>query len=111
MAMTSTSAIGKISAAWLPIVVFFAQGFEHSVVNMFIVPIGIMLGAKVGLSDGWLWNQLPVTLGTLIGGFGFTGLALYFTYSNRRATSAERAPGTHLPELPETSRGASVIAT
>jgi len=44
MAMTSTSAVGKIAAAWLPIVTFFAQGFEHSVVNMFIIPTGMLLG-------------------------------------------------------------------
>src|SRR6202162_5091404 len=34
MAMTSSSTVGKIAAAWLPIVTFFAQGFEHAVVNM-----------------------------------------------------------------------------
>src|SRR5262249_32787806 len=35
MAMTSQSTVGKIAAMWLPILTFFAQGFEHSVVNMF----------------------------------------------------------------------------
>jgi formate/nitrite transporter FocA (FNT family) len=60
--------------------VFFAQGFEHSVVNMFIIPTGMMLGAKVTLADWWLWNQIPVTLGNLVGGFVFTGLAIYTTY-------------------------------
>jgi formate/nitrite transporter len=80
MAMTSSSTIGKIAGAWLPISVFFAQGFEHTVVNMFIIPTGMLMGAKVTVSDWWLWNQIPVTLGNVVGGFAFTGLALYLTY-------------------------------
>jgi formate/nitrite transporter len=80
MAMTSTSTVGKIAATWLPIFLFFALGFEHAVVNMFVIPTGIMLGAKVGVYDWWVFNQIPVTLGNLVGGFVFTGLALYVTY-------------------------------
>ena len=33
-AMTTTSTIGKIACAYMPVFIFFAQGFEHSVVNM-----------------------------------------------------------------------------
>jgi formate transporter len=80
MAMTSSSTIGKLVGAWLPISVFFAQGFEHTVVNMFIIPTGMLMGAKVTVADWWVWNQIPVTLGNLVGGFTFTGLALYATY-------------------------------
>jgi formate/nitrite transporter len=80
MAMASSSTIGKLVGAWLPISVFFAQGFEHTVVNMFLIPTGMLMGAKVTVSDWWLWNQIPVTLGNLVGGFTFTGLALYATY-------------------------------
>jgi formate transporter len=81
MGMTTNSTVGKIAAIWLPIFTFFAQGFEHAVVNMFVIPTGMMLGAKVTVSDWWLWNQIPVTLGNLVGGFVFTGLALYMTHS------------------------------
>ena len=80
LAMTTTSTIGKIAAAWLPISVFFAQGFEHTVVNMFVIPTGMLMGAKVTVADWWLWNQIPVTLGNIVGGFVFTGLALYLTH-------------------------------
>ncbi len=83
MAMTSRSTAGKIAASWLPIFIFFAQGFEHSVVNMFVIPVGMMLGAKVSISDWWLWNQIPVTLGNLVGGFCFTGVTLYLTLKSR----------------------------
>lgn len=84
-AMTTTSTIGKIACAYMPVFIFFAQGFEHSVVNMFIIPTGMMMGAKVTVADWWLWNQIPVTLGNLVGGFTFTGLAIYMTYKPRAA--------------------------
>jgi formate transporter len=83
LAMTTNSVIGKIACAWMPIFIFFAQGFEHSVVNMFIIPTGMMMGAKVTVADWWLWNQTPVTLGNLVGGFLFTGFAIYATYKPR----------------------------
>jgi formate/nitrite transporter len=86
MGMTSTSTVGKVAAIWLPIFLFFALGFEHAVVNMFLIPTGMLLGAKVSVYDWWVWNQIPVTLGNLVGGFVFTGLALYATYK-----PAERA--------------------
>lgn len=111
MAMTSTSTVGKIAAAWLPIVVFFAQGFEHSVVNMFVIPAGMMLGAKVSVADWWLWNQLPVTLGNLIGGLGFTGLTLYVTYRDPTATATVRSADRESAPLAEPRGGAAVTAT
>lgn len=99
MALTSQSTIGKIAAMWLPILTFFAQGFEHSVVNMFMIPTGMLLGAKVTAADWWIWNQLPVTLGNFVGGFVFVGLFLYWTYRPATpgapvvAPSPEIAPG------------------
>jgi formate/nitrite transporter len=92
MAMTSTSTVGKIAAAWLPIVTFFAQGFEHTVVNMFIIPTGMLMGAKVSVYQWWVWNQIPVTLGNLVGGFLFTGLALYATYRPGTSVATSAAP-------------------
>jgi formate/nitrite transporter len=92
MAMSSTSTIGRIVGAWMPILIFFAQGFEHSVVNMFIIPTGMMMGAKVSLSDWWVWNQIPVTLGNLVGGALFTGLALYVTYARKKGDQSMSAP-------------------
>jgi formate/nitrite transporter len=88
LAMSTSSTIGKIATAWMPIFIFFAQGFEHAVVNMFIIPTGMILGAKVTFSDWWLWNQIPVTLGNIVGGFVFTGLAIYLTYKPRPAAWA-----------------------
>ncbi|MCC6629879.1 MAG: formate/nitrite transporter family protein [Chloroflexi bacterium] len=85
---TSRSVIGKIGAIWLPILTFFALGYEHSVVNMFVIPAGIILGAPVSVADWWLWNQVPVTIGNIIGGTMFTGLALWATYGHASAQPA-----------------------
>lgn len=84
MALTSQSTAGKVLAMWLPILTFFAQGFEHSVVNMFVIPAGMMLGAPLSAAQWWVWNQIPVTLGNLVGGLLCTGLALYWTHGTRQ---------------------------
>ncbi|MBD1379535.1 formate/nitrite transporter family protein [Metabacillus arenae] len=83
MAMTSQSTLGKIAAMWLPIIIFFAQGFEHAVVNMFVIPAGMMLGADITVAEWWIWNQIPVIIGNLVSGFLFTGLALYVTLKKK----------------------------
>jgi formate transporter len=80
LAMVSRSTIGKVVAMWLPILTFFAQGFEHSIVNMFVIPAGMLLHAPVSFGNWWLWNQIPVTIGNILSGSLFTGLALYSTY-------------------------------
>lgn len=84
MAMTSKSTIGKVLAAGMPIFIFYALGFEHAVVNMFVIPTGMLLGAKVSVADWWLSNQLIVTLGNIIGGLLFTGMALYYSYGKNQ---------------------------
>ncbi|HEX4040457.1 MAG TPA: formate/nitrite transporter family protein [Xanthobacteraceae bacterium] len=96
-AMTTSSTIGKIACAYMPVFIFFAQGFEHSVVNMFIIPTGMMMGAKVTVAQWWLWNQIPVTLGNLVGGFVFTGLALYITHKPRSMAPAPLTAPSQVP--------------
>lgn len=79
-AMMSTTVSGKFIAMWMPIMLFFAMGFEHSVVNMFLFPFGMMMGGDFSIADYFLWNELPVVLGNLVGGLALTGLALYTTH-------------------------------
>lgn len=107
MSLTSTSVIGKTVAMWLPILIFFAQGFEHSVVNMFLIPAGIILGAKISLADWWLWNQIPVTVGNLVGGFLFTGLALYATHHRKVPATRELLSETVPPRILKEQFGAA----
>ena len=92
MSMMSTSTVGKIFGAWLPIFLFFAQGFEHEVVNMFMIPAGMMLGAPVSFEQWWVWNQIPVTLGNFVGGVLFISLAWYLTYRPQAVRRQAEAP-------------------
>jgi formate/nitrite transporter len=80
LSLISRSAVGKIAAMWLPIMMFFALGFEHCVVNMFLIPSGMMLGAPISAGQLLFWNLLPVTIGNLVAGAVLTGMALYATY-------------------------------
>lgn len=86
MSMTSKSTLGKILAAGIPIFIFFALGYEHAVVNMFVIPAGMMFGANVSIADWWLYNQLIVTAGNIVGGLLFTGMAIYYTYNKPQKT-------------------------
>jgi len=79
-AMISTTVSGKVIAMWMPIMVFFYMTFEHSVVNMFLFPSGLLLGAEFSLMDYLIWNEIPTVLGNLVGGLAFTGLTLYTTH-------------------------------
>ncbi|MCE2572704.1 formate/nitrite transporter family protein [Motilimonas eburnea] len=79
-AMVSKSVSGKVLAMWFPIFIFFGLVFEHAVVNMYLFPLGMMLGAEFTVVDWLVWNQIPVTLGNLVGGLVFTGLTLYITH-------------------------------
>lgn len=97
MGLCSTSVIGRIAAAWMPILVFFAQGFEHTVVNMFVIPAGMMMGAKVSIGDWVIWNLVPVTLGNLVGGFVFVALALSVTFAPKRPDAARATVLTQSP--------------
>lgn len=86
-AMMSTSVPGKVIGMWMPIMVFFYMGFEHSVVNMFLFPSGLMLGGDFSLMDYLLWNEIPTVVGNLVGGVAFVGLTLYATHAR---TGTER---------------------
>jgi len=103
MAMTTKSVIGKIAAMWLPILIFFAQGFEHAVVNMFVIPAGIILGADISITDWWLWNQIPVLIGNLVSGVLFTGFALYYTHGKKEVKMVLELPKTRAA-VPSTQR-------
>jgi len=84
LAFASRSTVGKIAAMWLPILTFFAQGFEHSIVNMFVIPAGMLFGASVTTREWLVWNQIPVTLGNILSGALLTGLPLYWTFQPRK---------------------------
>jgi len=68
MASGASTLVSKMVAIWFPISAFIALGLEHSVANMFLIPLGILRGADVKISSFLLKNLLPVTLGNIVGG-------------------------------------------
>jgi formate/nitrite transporter len=86
------SIVDKIFAILFPISAFVAAGFEHSVANMYFIPLGILLqdfagfAAPAPLSWLGLWtNLLPVTLGNIAGGAVMVAVVYYIVY--RRGTA------------------------
>ncbi|WP_263366505.1 formate/nitrite transporter family protein [Edaphobacter bradus] len=106
MGITSRSTLGKIAACWLPVFTFFTLGYEHSVVNMFVIPAGMLMGAPVSIREWWIWNQIPVTIGNLLGGFLFVGLPMLWLRSEQvqrvapAGQSAEPGPETFIDPQP-----------
>ena len=103
-AMMSDALISKVVAMWMPVMLFFYMGFEHSVVNMFLFPSGLLLGADFTIGDYLIWNEIPTVLGNLVGGVVFVGLVLYATHHR---TAPARVPASG----PATSLAAPPAAT
>ena len=89
LAMAGRTVTDKILAIVLPIAAFVAAGFEHSVANMYFIPLGIFLQADIGIAEV-LRNLVPVTLGNLVGGAGMVGLVYHIIY-RRSPPSAKGA--------------------
>ena len=69
MCIASKTVIGKIFGIYFPIMVFVASGYEHSVANMYFLPIGLMVrGEFISEFFSMFNNLIPVTIGNIIGG-------------------------------------------
>ena len=82
LSVASKQVSGKMFGIWFPIMAFVALGFEHSVANMFFIPLGIFEGADVSWSDFVIKNLIPVTLGNIIGGSVFVGMAYSYIFKS-----------------------------
>ncbi|MFH1778093.1 MAG: formate/nitrite transporter family protein [Candidatus Omnitrophota bacterium] len=92
MAIASREVVGKIFAIFFPIMAFVALGFEHSVANMYFIPMGMFLkGAGIAAGTGlnltnltWgnfiIRNLIPVTIGNVIGGAFLVGYLYWLVY-------------------------------
>jgi formate/nitrite transporter len=87
LALAGRSVVDKIFAIIFPISAFVAAGFEHSIANMYFIPLGIVLKDHVTVSGAenltWssLWsNLLPVTLGNIVGGSMMVAFVYYLVY-------------------------------
>jgi len=96
LCLGARSTTDKILAILFPISAFVAAGFEHSIANMYFIPIGLLIqtdttfltaiGKSVGDYPSLTWtnfvfvNLLPVTLGNILGGVGLVGCTYWFVY-------------------------------
>lgn len=80
MATGSKDIVSKIFSIWFPIMLFVLAGYEHSVANMFYIPLGKFLGANITWSEIAIKNLLPVTIGNIIGGAIFVCGFYYLIY-------------------------------
>jgi len=92
LAIASDDIIGKILGIWFPIFAFVAIGFEHSVANMFFIPVGIFLGGEVTWAQFFINNMIPVTIGNIIGGAVFVAMIYWWTYLRGTAKPKAEAP-------------------
>lgn len=90
MATGAKDIIGKIFACWFPIMLFVMIGFEHSVANMYFIPLGMFLGAPVTWGQVWINNLIPVTIGNLIGGALIVPLFYHVAYMKAPAPAAAK---------------------
>jgi formate transporter len=99
IAMAGRSVADKILAIVFPVAAFVACGFEHSIANMYFIPLGIFLRAEVSTDApatfvhldwaGFVRNLLPVTLGNLVGGAGLVGLVYWIIYRRPESPTPE----------------------
>ncbi len=87
LALAGRSVVDKIFAIVFPISAFVAAGFEHSVANMYFIPLGILLKDQLapGIAENLSWfsvwsNLIPVTLGNICGGSVMVALVYHFIY-------------------------------
>ncbi len=71
---------GKILAILFPISAFVALGFEHSVANMYLIPVGYLAGSNDVTIATFVGNIVPVTLGNIVGGSVFVALVYWVVY-------------------------------
>lgn len=88
LAMAGRSVTDKIMAIVFPISAFVALGFEHSIANLYFIPMGLLLsgdyagvaGAEAITLAGFAGNLIPVVLGNIVGGGVLVGLVYSVIY-------------------------------
>lgn len=110
MSFAAKDIVGKLFAIFFPIWLFITSGFEHCVANMYYIPAGIMAksnpkwveaAAQYGVTPEKLehlnWttffinNELPVTLGNIVGGGVLVGAYYWFIYKQGRKDADSKA--------------------
>ncbi len=96
LAISSEDVISKIFSCWFPIMAFVTIGFEHSVANMFFIPLGLFVAgdheitvklaeanvatANISWYNFFVTNLIPVTLGNIVGAAIFVAALYWYVY-------------------------------
>lgn len=83
--MAAKDTTGKIFAIWLPVMAFVAIGFEHSIANMYFIPLAIFEGADITWTTFIFKNLIPATLGNIVGGALFVGLPYGYLFGKEKS--------------------------
>jgi formate transporter len=79
MALAGRSVTDKAVAIVFPVTAFVAAGFEHSIANMYLLPLAMLLGAPIGTMD-LVRNLVPVIAGNIVGGSVLVALVYHVIY-------------------------------
>jgi len=82
--MAAKDTTGKILAIWWPVMAFVAMGFEHSIANMYFIPLAIFEGADISWITFIVKNLIPATLGNIIGGAVFVGMLYGYLFGKEK---------------------------
>jgi formate transporter len=99
---------GKIIGCYLPVTTFAIIGFEHTVANMFYVPLGLMYGANTSFWAYLVRNLFLTTLGNIVGGALFMGTSVWYLYATggtdtNRSARSSKPDTTDPPEFNDSS--------
>ena len=98
LCFSARTVTGKILAIAFPITAFVAAGFEHSIANMYFIPMGILMAGQPAVTTtagiavdgmanltwmGFVGNLIPVTIGNIIGGSVLIGTVYWLIYLPR----------------------------
>lgn len=120
MAAGAKDMAGKILGIFFPIFVFVICGFEHCVANMYYISAGILASGNAdytakamelyGLAEKqistltitnmFIINLIPVTLGNMVGGMLFVGIPIYFLYREKKGGADMSSHKRHVPTFP-----------
>lgn len=89
-AFRTQEVIAKILLISFPLGTFFATGFEHSIINQFVLSAAIFQGAEYTWGEAWWNNLVPVTLGNIIGATFFMGMVYWYTGGMQTWLSSEK---------------------
>jgi formate transporter len=102
LALAGRSVADKVLAIVFPISAFVAAGFEHSVANMYLIPLGIFLRGEVATAElasavsldwsGFVRNLIPVTLGNIVGGSLMVAIVYHLIYNRALSRPEAFAP-------------------